>query len=565
MAAAQVPWIFTQQHPLNTDGFIRAAGDIGITTDLSLLRELWRFNLLAPLFEVRSRATAAGFEPILDIRTHGGSLLEQIRTSRREGRLEDPAIRGYRPQLRMARPSGEHRLNWWNGLIYSRWQLLALAELEPHLREGRRRWRDGRLRWQLRPADSFTMMRATWHRRLSSLLVALEARYMPEFDEYVLHLVNADRDQWREFRAGFSAASVLRLMGWTADEVLTAANNLLSGLGFINLLGNEWSQLFRRAPVKEQEDVSGALRRVLDRRLAAEILLKCYEDLAEEGLALPLSQRSGTDFSYASERISHRSNSLDQLLSGLGISPHPGVILLVEGESEAELLPRIQKWIRTESNGELVRPLILRGVTRDLSKLAAFACAPIVERPIENYWLTRRPPTRIMVLVDPERQYSTAAKVEHERQKLVDEIVTVVRAQGVDPTRGEVESLVQIHAWAASCFEFEHFTNRELAEALRAIHPTCGGLDDAALSRAVSIERSARRDIRRVWGTWVPEPSKIDLANALWPAMEARLEQASAGKGPWPPIAEKLAEAFAHAALRHRGLFALTGKPWPTT
>ena len=55
LVAASMPWAFSQQHPLGTSDFCRAAAKRGIDIEEQQLRELWRVGALAPLVEVRNR------------------------------------------------------------------------------------------------------------------------------------------------------------------------------------------------------------------------------------------------------------------------------------------------------------------------------------------------------------------------------------------------------------------------------------------------------------------------------------------------------------------------------
>ncbi len=561
LAAACVPLIFTQQLPLTSQEIAGiGARQRGISADEDLLRELWRVGLLAPFFEIRSRRLAPAFDAVLDLSGNSSSVLAEIRRARGKGRLIDPESLGYRPQFHFHRPSTQRLPNWWNGLIYARWQVLALTEFEPNIANGRRSWRDGALRWRLQDPTPADLSQAVWYRRLATLLVALDGRYLPEIEDHVTHLVSVDRDEWSAFKDRFSPSAVLTLLDWSSDDLVDAASRLLARADYEDPVGPKWSLLLRRAPRTAREDLSGDVGRAMDARLAAEILLRCYEDLSDRGQVIPLGDRN---FTSEQKRLTYRADSLDKLLTELGLSPHPGVILVVEGETEGELVPRVQDWLQMDSKVELIRPIVLRGVSQRLTKLAAFACAPFIERVQGDYWLLRRPPTRLMVLVDPEGSYHTPELVVNERVKLVDEIRSVVRAQGVDPTRDEIDSLVEIHTWKESCFEFEHFSDRELQGALTALHPNCNGMAPDALEHAISLHRSNRGNIDRVWANWQPQPSKVELAHALWPTLRAKLESASKSQGQWPPVAERISEAFAKSALRHRGLFRITGTVWP--
>jgi hypothetical protein len=141
VAVASLPWVFTQQHPLDTSSFISEANRRGFDLDLDVMRELYRHALLVPFVYASDRQAGPipetlGPEPKRAI--YGSTHLGALRHARDRGRLADLTAVPFRRKLRFERP-GAHPLRWWNGLIYSRYQLLVLPELRDLL--GRRRLR----------------------------------------------------------------------------------------------------------------------------------------------------------------------------------------------------------------------------------------------------------------------------------------------------------------------------------------------------------------------------------------------------------------------------------------
>src|SRR5438874_2710110 len=103
VAAASRPWTFTQNHPLDTDNFVRAAEARRIELPHDTLRELYRVGLLIPFIEVRSRkvpgSTPASHKSDAEPSAMGSVLLE-LRHARERGRLLDPALHPFRSSLR---------------------------------------------------------------------------------------------------------------------------------------------------------------------------------------------------------------------------------------------------------------------------------------------------------------------------------------------------------------------------------------------------------------------------------------------------------------------------------
>jgi hypothetical protein len=160
--------------------------------------------------------------------------------------------------------------------------------------------------------------------------------------------------------------------------------------------------------------------------------------------------------------------------------------------------------------------------------------APLLGERQGDDWLLIKPPTRLMVAVDPEGGFETAVSAEAERQKILREIRIVLAAQvGVPEARlGEVivlddlDELVSVHRWNGGCFEFAHVTNEHLADSLLAIHRGYPQLERDDLVQALQRHREHRDDIKQVWTNWRPKPSKRDLARQLQSELETQVERA---------------------------------------
>ena len=182
---------------------------------------------------------------------------------------------------------------------------------------------------------------------------------------------------------------------------------------------------------------------------------------------------------------------------GLGSRRHPGVILVVEGKTEEVFVSLVRDHIPIPDQAEVIQSVVLRGIRRDLTKLAAFASAPLLGEKMPPHsqgeaWVTLKPPTRLMVVVDPDAPYDSPENVEAQRRLIVEEIIAVVRAQGVEPNPDDVDSLVSVKTWSESCLEFAHFTDDELADALLHVHPHCGGWDKSSPGRRASCAARPR-------------------------------------------------------------------------
>ncbi|MDP9418827.1 MAG: hypothetical protein M3P53_01505 [Actinomycetota bacterium] len=396
---------------------------------------------------------------------------------------------------------------------------------------------------------------------MAQLLVVLEARYLPEVSKPRIHLTNVKYEEWLGYREQFTPSAALGRFGWRPEELAQTADLLLYHARQRDPLKGQWSELVQRSSRRSWDALTGDVLVALDARIAAEILLLCYEDLAERSEAPMLSERPD-GFHGQPRRLSQPGTSLDGNLSALGLSPHPGVVFVVEGETEELLLPRIQSRMRFCGAESLVRTVVMHGTTKDLTKLVSFAAAPLIERAQGDHWLVVKPPTQVFVSVDPDFPFDSAENIERWRTKMVNEIVAVIHAQGVDPDRDQLDSLVRVETWSQRCFEYAHFDDEELATALEAVHPDCNGLGHEELVRAVGHHRAHRQDIKQVWCNWTSKPSKKVLADELWPFLERKIAAAESTSGAAvPEVVLRLDHAYCEAANRQTGRWILRGSP----
>jgi hypothetical protein len=549
------PWVFSQSHPLSTADMIVESKRRGVGLDAATLRAAYQRGDLVPLAEVTARKVGTPVE-ISDEPAARGSLTAQLRWAMNTGRIRDPSIDPYRPRLRFDSRKITDPPRWTNGLVYSQWQLLALPDLRRRLTQARVLGPRQHRRLALPEMNAWERPHADEHRRWAMVLLALEARYLPTVEPEWISLTNVEVEQWRAYRASYDSAAAAALLAVSGDEVLQYAEWLLAQADSIDPTG-DWSRLIQRAPRKTWQTLSGDALIAFDHRLAAEILLCFYEDLDNAGHTTSLPEiPPNVPHPLNSRTPSARSEPLDTLLGRLGVSPHPGVVLAVEGETEELMVPRVFDYLGLRRTPDLVHILCIRGSDKQLSLVAAVSVAPLLgERRHDGYDMVR-PPTRLMIVADRDAHWSTEAKVTTQRRKILAEIRKVVAAQGATLSEADLESLVVVHRWPGRCFEFAHFTDEEIATALATIDPTCGGLSSTELVARVSVVRNRGADVKAVWNnTWKREPNKLGLAEALWPVLRNKIDGARRNDTiAMPAVAEVVHEAYMLAQQSALGL-----------
>jgi hypothetical protein len=577
--AASMPWAFTQHQPLGTADLIKEADRRGVRLRPVVLRALYREKVLEPFLYVTGRQAGSVPAPIGEEPRPDGTHLQQLRYARDKGRLSDLASLPFRPRLRFDDRKVSDPPRWWNGFFYSWYQLLICPELDGplcHLKG----WRTSRGTVIVRLSDPGRLLldRAARLRTVAIALAALEARYLPGLDPEWVQVSNADVDEWQRYRDGFDPVAVSTQLGYSAELARRDGEWLLLRAHSLDPVGNSWSRLMRRAPSRAREELKDAALSALDYRIAAEILLLFYEDLAARGQAEPLPDIPHNGWHPLHERLSDREQTLDEDLTDLGISPHPRVVLAVEGETEQVHVPLVWKELEYPDAPELMRLLLLGGVDKDLQKVAALAAAPLVGRKFEGgkpIWLLLKPPTCLYIAADPEGQFAHD-KVTNTRTAMLGEIKAVLKAQGVTSANpAELGELVRIRTWSESCYEFAHFTDDELADAIVAVHDDINGWTRDELIEALRYWRDMKKDIKRVWksgrwdeqqqrptGEWEYDVSKIELAKALWPTLKAKIDRCRTdATAPIPEIVDFVQDAY-HLAQRWRYLsFGLSEDP----
>jgi hypothetical protein len=123
------PLVFSQSHALSTSEVSSEAKKRAVDLDAATLRELYHRGDLAPIAEITTRKVRAAAQ-VPDLPSVRGGLQAKLRRALSDGRLRDPGAEPFRPRMRFDSRRLTDPAGWMNGLIYSRWQLLAIPDLE---------------------------------------------------------------------------------------------------------------------------------------------------------------------------------------------------------------------------------------------------------------------------------------------------------------------------------------------------------------------------------------------------------------------------------------------------
>jgi hypothetical protein len=568
-----LPWPFSQRDLLTAGQFAKELGRRGLgghgwDADVALLEELHRLRVLVPLFEIRRSGTVAEpvrIEPAEPLRSPRSTVLTKAYEAAWGGRLVEPGTQAFRPwpTPRQRDQPGPDRQ-----YAYSGYQLLGLelavsllSALQPRARESM----DAPSRWEIpaawQPDEQLLDTMASW-RALAVTLAAIDTVYWPPLAQRM------DQDiVWRRARAKFDARQTAAWLGVTRDDVLHQADSLRAEAKRSSTLGDFYNIVWRGRP-----DALAGLRNgaaiELDLHVAAELLERFGEDIGG-GEERPFPTQ------YPELRFGAPQPSLDATLTILHLSPHPSLVLALEGKTEMWVMPKVMKLLGVWRDPPFTQMVDIEG-TRDLSLLAQYVGEPRFGAAHEDYVagprfrvahtdyvLLDRPVTRFLILHDEERDYATPSARDAVRDKLLKAIAKRLPTELQPEVMHWSSRLVEIMTWGPGVpFEFAHFTDDELADGLltAAAKPHPKGRD--GLVHAIHQQRTRDRtpNIEDAWRA--SGVSKPQLAKTLWPVLESRVLQAMERGGKGPPVMQAALRAreLAHRSRRSGTII----RKWPS-
>lgn len=445
-----------------------------------------------------------------------------------QGRIFDPAGENFIARRRLRRQVGDLKYTS-SDYLYSEHQLIAAPLVRAALPRLSYGGPGGAVDGIDLPPDALRswQSRSAGLREIVIAATALEPRYYPNIVGRIRWNGN-ELDEYDRWVGELPAEEELRWLQVEPAWFKDAAASLLEESDAIDPLGR-WAQVVRAARPETWKLLKGEARSAVDLRIRAEILLRYYELLARERRAPALDQGEERRPSVFASRLG-RPPPRDPILTEFGLSPHPRVLLVLEGETEMLLFPRVMAYFELRQDREFIAIENAQGVGRDLSALVAYAVAPQVERAEHGRYLELlRPPTRLMVMMDPEGPHETQVLREKRKEQWIQRVMETLPPEDRTATvRHSVSDLVTVDTWDrhGQSFEFAHFTDLQIARAVVAVDRRQRPARVAPLRAAIGSIRRDRGNLDRV----LSHVSKPKLAEALWPVLERKLRRADAAK-----------------------------------
>jgi hypothetical protein len=519
-----LPLAFTQSRLLDPGDFVKEAGARGVDLKVEYLQELHRRKFLVPFFQFLRRPRPGNAGAVGALREVGRMQgpHRAVRAAAADGRLIDPASERFIPWRRDGDPQ-----RWGESdVYYSEHQLLGLEAIQravSAMTMTRTPSPDFVLTVNLQPALPEALEDMRRGRALAILLAALDSHYLP----CILGVISGP-DEWHAQDPEFDLDERLFPFAVTPEDVANAAEALVYRAHSIDPLG-DWYELVGLAHPESWKALKKEARLAMDFRIAAEVLLRVLDDLGRPDLSRPPEATGRIAWAVLDERLPADAAALDGQLMSRGLSPHPSLLLALEGKTEMRLMPQVMAEIYGGPVPDrLVQCVFMDTVNRDLDLLVRHALAPRFGQQHKDFVILERPPTRILVAVDPEGRYSTPDKQEAERQKLARRLFeSLPQAAQSTRAREDIDTLVTVTTWRTGSWEFANFTDTELARAILKIvdlpdHVTVANVRSrVAAVRAVALSAN----IEHAAAPWGKSVNKVRLADELWPVLERKVQR----------------------------------------
>jgi len=533
-----LPYAFTQLSPLTPAKFLSEARKRDVLLIDEHLEALHRLEVLVPLFRVRRDRRKIANVARHDLNeafylAHWEPTTPQtLRVANAEGRLSDPARERFISRHLLRHTLGDSTATYETSIyLYSPYQLGLLPLVRDAVKDMRFDNRRGRLigsipHWS--PAQYQWGPRAARTRELLIAATALEPPYYPEIVQRMSLPHPADFARYDSWRRTLPLGRMKRWLGVGNDWLQDAASVLLTEARRCDPL-EDWTELLARSEPRKWWELRGDARSSIDLRIAAELLLRYYDDLVKGKRAKPLPAGTQGFAGPFDDRLKPQ-RSLDALLTDFGLSPHPRLVLVVEGATELLLVPRVMRLLGIRVERDFIAVEDAGGVDRDISSLFAYHAPQLSDAGDERQYVRyERPPTRFLVVFDAEGKFATPEQREARRSVWVERLMLTLRKDlrtGI--VREQVSRLVFVDTWntRGDSFELAHFTNLKLASAIHGLDRRSARPPIGTMATAVEGIRVARGNLDKVLKD--AGVAKTDLAEALWPTLGRRIEAALA-------------------------------------
>jgi hypothetical protein len=527
------PYALSQRHLLSESDFISAVESRGLAVSTEQLERLAKDHLLEPTVKIS--------KPVRGLRSlarkatdwQRRQLLTDIPPTTAPGlldiepgyALEIASASPHRPWKQRERSEGSIRFHAVD-FLYSPYRLLLLPGVQratndlANLRGTRksnavRDWVVSRAVEEARNSDEE-----------SALLTVLEPIYYPSIVGKVsMPSDYGDFDRYQAWQSTLDPAELYRRLDWPHEGLRKLAERYINRANDIDPI-RRWIDLVRLMDADHWEKLEGPARLAIDLRMAAELILRFLEDLADREAVPPLPDIPRRASHPLRDRLRPDRSELDETLLDYGLSPHPSLVLVLEGSCEELIVPRVLRHYDIPVRDDYIKILPLGGLTKN-PELVARYLTPSLRRLDDRHAVFLRPPSHVLVVADAEVPYETARDREARRADWIRPAFDSLDDSLKTPAaQADLGLLVVVTTWSESPgrtnFEYSHFSAGQLARAILATGRAPHRADVQRVRTQIEALRARGKGFDHVWRSWPdPQPDKLAIWDEhLWPRLE---------------------------------------------
>lgn len=534
LALFRIPFVFSQDELLTSAEFIEQSFDRASPVTHSDLQRFYELNLLRPLFRVGDETMISNRVETLDDFPFRSKV--HVFNDVRSGKVSDCQNEVFNNEFPFVRPPDEVRRNWWNGYLYSSWQLLGLPRAIHLMEICDRQFQDG---IHLPQEDRL--------RKSHIAMSALASVYLPGIMGTISLPDISNESPMYNFLDDVEVKELLDVAEFSPVDLAPMAEQLLADAHMKDpMIG--WWPIIRHSNYLGWKKIKGRSLGCLWQRIAAEMFLRAHEDLAKLGYLDPLPDISHLNSWHAfQDRVTPSRASqkaLEEELASFGISPHARVLLLVEGETESLHMNHLLSLIGLNDRNK-VRIQIAGGSKTSAKLLSQFAIAPKPSRIFGEHRFML-PPTALIIAMDPENGWESPKEVKKKIERIRTAIYEELKRDNAAITEREFDFLVTTFVWPNGTYELSNFSDDELFGAIRQLTMTRNPEFEpseswsADIIEAIRAARIEHCDLSKKLGPLKASFDKIEIAKLLVPVLAKKIDEPRGEDLPIIPVFQLL-------------------------
>lgn len=303
---------------------------------------------------------------------------------------------------------------------------------------------------------------------LVALLLVIQNRYRPGASGILSGYRN--QQDYQRYEDAFSPEAAWAIVPIPLEELRTMRWLLCHRAREIDPLEN-WHDLVGFVGAFKRWKLRGTALLAQELYTIIEMLSRFLSDLAEQrGLTeqeYSCLSNENYEMQMYGRRVNHRDfDILEQILTDYDLNPRPKVLFIVEGETEAAAIPIICEAMQLRLATFGIELHNIAGADKHLEVLTRYAAPPRLSVAIEPGVYAAVRQTRVYALFDRENRWRRDEKLE---AFLADWRATITNLLPDDLSDEAKEQIagrsVTVERWS-QCFEFDNFTDDDLAEAI---------------------------------------------------------------------------------------------------